>query len=69
MIMAIVIWTATAATGGYACSKPMPLRAAQAWVAHHPGEYIMRSDDPQYADQLARCPSIAARTSEVRHGE
>jgi hypothetical protein len=60
MIYAIVIWMATAATGGYACSAPMPLPEATAWVVAHPGEYLVRSDDPTYADQVAWCPPLPA---------
>jgi hypothetical protein len=56
MILAIVIWLSP--YGGYACGAPMPLDQATAWIAAHPGEILVRSDDPTYAAQLALCPPI-----------
>jgi hypothetical protein len=54
-MIAIVIYLGSI---GFACSVPMPLDEALAWVAHQPPftEIVLRADNPTYAETLARCP-------------
>ena len=69
MIYAIIIWMATAATGGYACSEPMPLAEAQAWVANHPRTYLVASSDPQYQAQIESCKLVRPHASNETQGK
>ena len=60
-LSAIIIYMAV----GFACSDPIPLEEARAYVTSHPMpagangmRYIVTSDDPNFRMYVARCAGV-----------